>query len=145
MDETQPNPPQIELNQYLAIQQRVPWENSAVAAEALCATAKMMGTLFRRVEVLDVIKVGGKPFVRMRTDLARDRVQKVLLALVGATDRAVVYSLPDGGYEAKFPASQLGGRTAMVSVTLMHSLPRGQQFLFRGPKIKNWRAQFSSS
>lgn len=140
--EPTPAPVEIPLPYHLAIQiQR--GEHPAFVVEAFCVTAKMMKVLFRRVETLDVIQVGMQPFLRRRTDLDRERVGQVLQKLVEVTGRGVVYCQADGRYESRL-GGKLAGKTIPVSSTTMHTIPRGPQALYKGPKIKNWTRQFQS-
>jgi len=128
------------LNNYFAIQMQ-PRENPIIAVEALCVTAKMMGILFRRVEVLDTIQIGMRPFLRVRSDL--DRHPLVLDQLLVATGRGYVAHL-DGKFVVQFPSTVHGGRRANFSATDMHLTPRGLPQMYRGPKIKHWERQFQS-
>lgn len=130
--------PEIPLNQYLAIQVG-PRESHAVAVEAFCTTAKMMGALFRRVETVGSLTVGMKSFLRMRTDLDRTRIREVLRKMVEVTGRGVVYVTDEGRYEVQFPLTVYGGRKGTVSSGSMHTLSLGPFVLYRGPKIKRWR------
>lgn len=126
------------LNTYFAIQLQ-PRENPIVAVEAFCVTAQMMKTLFRRIETLDVIQVGMRPFVRLRSDIGD--AGPVLRQLLAATNRGYIVS-NGGRFEAQFSAKDFGGRKADVSGVVMNTVPRGPQVMYRGPKIKNWERQF---
>ena len=134
-------PVEIPLPNYLAVQlQRS--EHPAFAVEALCTTAKMMKALFRRVETLDIIQVGMQPFLRMRTDLDRERLVLVLRKILEVTGRGVVY-LEGGTYRAQL-SGKLAGKVLPMSSATMHMVPRGPQALYKGPKIKRWEKQFQS-
>jgi len=136
---TTPVLPEPVLSTYFAIQLQ-PRENPAVVVEAFCTAAKMLGTLFRRVETLDTIEVGMKPFLRMRSDIPT--ASSVLEQLFKATGRGYVVSRSDGKFEVQFPVTTLGGRRAEVSSYVMHTVPRGKPTMYRGPKIKFWERQF---
>lgn len=144
MNDDNPSPPvEIPLNTYLAIQTRA-GEHPAHPVHAFCETAKMLKVLFRRAETLDIIQVGGRLFVRVRTDLDRTRARQVLQKLAEVTHRGVVYLTDGGKYEVLFQDHRQAGVVAPVSSVLLHSVPRGPQALYRGPKIKGWEKQFAS-
>lgn len=134
-----PVDPEIQLRTYFAVQLSYTQEPYAKVVEALCQTAKGMGILFRRVETLDVIQLGMRPFLRMRSDVPEAKL--LLQRLHTETGRGIVY-MTTGGFEVQFPPNVLGGRIAPVSSLAMHGATRGQPMMWRGPKIKNWVLQF---
>lgn len=136
-----PLPPEPVLSTLFAIQGK-PKEHPSVAVEAFCTTAKMLGILFRRVEVQDTIEVGMRPFVRMKSDIPN--AASVLEQLFKATQRGYVACRSDGKYEVQFPPNVLGGRRAEVSSMIMYTVPRTPPMMYRGPKVKNWERQFQS-
>jgi len=133
--------PEPVLNTYLAVQLQ-PREASIVAVEAVCVTAKMLKILFRRIEVLDIIQVGMRPFVRLRSDMTTEQARVILAELCKATNRGVVACGPDGKFEVQFPPAIHGGKRAPFASLQMHTVPRGPQRLYRGPKIARWELQF---
>ncbi len=90
--------------------------------------------LFKELEVLDIITIGPRKFVRFRTD--QSKVGSVAEDI--RKKRAVV--LPNGvGYKVYLP----GGRSAPVPTSKMHTSPLpNYKRLYRGPKNKLWEAQF---
>ena len=136
-----PTTPEPVLKTYFAIQIQ-PRESPILALEAFCTTSKMLGILFRRIEVLDTMEVGVKPFVRLRSDIPN--ATSVLEQLLKATQRGFIVARSDGKYEVQFPASVLGGRRAEVPTFSMHGSPRETPRMYRGPKIKHWDRQFQS-
>lgn len=132
-----PPPLDIALPYYFAVQIQ-PREAAVLAVEAVCTTAKMMGILFRRVEVVGLINLGGRNFVRMRSDLAR--ASEVLTQLNSATNRGVMF--PDGSSGMKVLLSN--GRSGTVEGWKLHVMSSGASTMYRGPKIKNWERQFQN-
>lgn len=135
-----PLDPEVQLRTYFAVQLNHPREPHAKAAEAVCVAAKALGLLFRRVETMDVLQIGMKPFLRMRSDLSDAKV--ILQRLHTDTARGIIYMLPEGCFEVQFPPNVMGGRIAPVSSTPMYMAPRGTSTMFRGPKVKSWYRAF---
>lgn len=124
----------IALNTYLAVE-LLAKEDTRVVAAIVCRTAAEVNTLFRRLEVLDVIVVGGRRFVRCRSDVLNPYP---MLEVVFDRGRSFIASSPKG-YVARF----LNGKTGTVSNVMMHSTPiPGQRITYRGPKIRMWERQF---
>ena len=124
----------IALNTYFGVELGVVEEPVAVA-RSICLTANEVKTLFHRLEVLDVISVGGRRFVRCRTDLLNPYP---MLDLLFARGRAIIASR-EGGYVATFSNDRHGP----VPNMMMHSTPRpGQRVTYRGPKVRLWQRQF---
>jgi hypothetical protein len=125
----------IALNTTMAVE-LLAKEEPKIVAHLLCLTAAEVNTLFRRVEILDLIVVGGRRFVRCRSDILNPYP---MLELIFDRGRSIIMPGPTG-YVAKF----LNGKTGPVSNVTMHSTPRpGQRVTYRGPKIKLWARQFA--
>lgn len=132
--------PEIPLNTYFAVQ-IAPRESRHLVVEAVCKISKEVGHLFRRIEALDTFQIGSTTFLRMRSDMTEDVA--VMTKIREVTGRAVVVRV-NGKYEAQFPPNLYGGKIHPVSMVEMHSIPRGTNTLYRGPKIKHWGLQFNS-
>ncbi len=127
--------PERELRTYFAVQLK-PDESPHRAAEDVIRTGKILGILFRRLEVIDTIKIGPTEYIRVRSDLLNPF--PILEALL-SKGRNVVRCSSEGGYELHRP----GGRVGKVSTMMMHSTAKpGQTRMYYGPKIKRWEAQF---
>lgn len=127
--------PEPVLNTYLAIQ-LLQGETPHDAIRALCQAGKDTRKFFRRVEVLDVIPVANRRFVRCRSDVTN---LYPILDLLLTQGRGSVAVRSAGQYHVRLS----DGRTGPVSVMTMHALPLpGQQRLYRGPKLLNWTRQF---
>lgn len=125
----------IALNTYLAVELLAKEETRVVAA-LICKTAAEVNTLFRRLEVLDIIVIGGRRFVRCRSDILNPYP---MLGIIFDRGRSTIAS-SEKGYVARF----LNGRTGTVTNVTMHSSPRlGQRVTWRGPKVKLWERQFA--
>jgi hypothetical protein len=125
----------IALNTYFGVE-LFRSEDSSVAARQVCNVADEVKTLFRRLEVMDVLTIGGRRFARCRADLLNPYP---MLDLVFFRGRAVIQAGEKGFYFVRFP----GGRFGPVPQTTMHGLPMvGQRMTFRGPKLKNWESAF---
>lgn len=90
--------------------------------------------LFKELEVLDVMTIGPRRFVRFRTD------QLKVAAVVEDICKVRAVILPNGpGYKVCLP----GGRVAPVPTAKMHTAPLpNYKRAYRGPKNKLWKAQF---
>ena len=125
----------IALNTYFAVEAS-PLERVQTVAHLICATGNEVKTLFHRLEVLDAIYVGGRKFVRCRTDLVNPFP---MLELIHTRHKRAVIVPGATGYEVKF----LDGRSGPVTNVMMHSIAKlGQRVTYRGPKIKLWARQF---
>jgi hypothetical protein len=125
----------IALNTYFAVETS-PLENVQTVAHRICATADEVKTLFHRLEVLDAIQVGGRKFIRCRSDVLNPFP---MLELIYTRHRRSVIIPGAKGYEVKF----LDGRMGPVTNVMMHSTAKlGQRVTYRGPKVKFWARQF---
>ncbi len=125
----------IALNTYFGVE-LFSSEQPQHVASVICKTGEEAKTLFRRLEVLDIIFVGGHRFARCRSDLINPYPILDLLAVRG---RAVIVAVPKSGYQARFR----DGRRGPVAQMIMHTSPKlGQRVSYRGPKIKLWQRQF---
>jgi hypothetical protein len=134
---TSSNPPPLDesLKTYFAVQLR-PREAPIHVVSAFMTTAKDQGILFRRLEVLDTMTVGGTAFVRMRTEMS---TPTTILDKLYSGGRSVINSIQGGEYVARLP----GGRTGKVAHLVIHAVPKlGQTKMYRGTKIKHWERQF---
>jgi hypothetical protein len=134
---SEPPPIPESLNTYFAVQLK-DREVSHHVAGAVLHTAKSLGLLFRRLEVLDTVTVGTSSFVRMRADLVNPFP---VLDKVYADGRGVISSMAGGDYAVRL----FGGRIGKVPNLFMHSAPKvGQARMYRGTKIKRWETQFGA-
>jgi len=110
-------------------------ENFKHVTQIVLEAADKRGILFRRLQVLDIISVGAKAFVRFRADMAN--LQPVVNQL---KDRGVIHEF-GGGYVVHL----VDGRKAKFSMAIMCSVPKaGFGQLFVGTRIKRWKQQFPS-
>jgi hypothetical protein len=110
-------------------------ENFKHVTQIVLEAADKRGILFRRLQVLDIISVGAKAFVRFRADMAN--LQPVVNEL---KDRGVIHEF-GGGYVVHL----VDGRKAKFSMAIMCSVPKaGFGQLFVGTRIKRWKQQFPS-
>lgn len=108
-------------------------ENFKHVTQIVLEAADKRGILFRRLQVLDIISVGAKAFVRFRADMAN--LQPVVNEL---KDRGVIHEF-GGGYVVQL----VDGRKAKFSMATMCSVPKaGFGQLFVGTRIKRWAKQF---
>lgn len=125
----------IALNTYFGVELLTKEPVQSVAYQ-VCKTANEAKTLFRRLEILDVMLVGGRRFARCRSDLLNPYP---MLDLLFNRGRSVIMASRGEGYITKL----LDGRRGPVSQTMMHATPKlGQRVTFRGPKVKLWQRQF---
>jgi hypothetical protein len=125
----------IALNTYFGVE-LLPMEQPSNVARVVCAAANEVKTLFRRLEILDVIYVGGRRFVRLRSDIINPYPMLDLLFVRG---RGTIAATTKNGYVAKF----LNGRSGPVTNLTMHSTPKlGQRVSYKGPKFQAWSDQF---
>jgi hypothetical protein len=132
-------PPPLDepLKTYFAVQIR-PSETPINVVSAIMVTAKSLGILFRRLEVLDTMTLGSVAYVRMRTELTNPCP---ILEKLFSEGRSTV-SATQGGYTACLP----GGRFGKVPQLTMHAIPKlGQSRMFRGPKYRFWERQFEAA
>jgi hypothetical protein len=105
-------------------------------AEAVIRAGKKCGKLFRRLEVLDMISLGMRSFIRFRSDLT----SPVVLEQVLTEGRGVVRNHGTLGFEVRFPSRQ-----GKVPGFMMYEATRpGIQRMYRGPKIKGWEKAFET-
>jgi hypothetical protein len=124
----------IAFNTHLAVE-LLSNEDPRTIARLICVTADEVKTLFRRLEVLDVIFIGGRRFVRCRSDIL---TPYPMLDLIFDRGRSVIAPGPKG-YLVRF----LNGRSGPVSNVTMHSTPiPGHRITYRGPKVRLWAEQF---
>lgn len=133
-------PPPIDapLTAYFAVQLQGK-ETSHHVAEVVLKAAKEIDLLFRRLEVLDTLSVGGASVVRMRADILNPYP---LIDRIHAAGRAVISAGTGGEYIVRFP----GGRTGRYPTTTMHAVAKlGQARMYRGTRIKRWECQFEAA
>ena len=126
------------LNTYFAVQLK-PREAPIHVVSELMKVANDLGILFRRLEVLDTMTIGGTAFVRMRTEML---APFTILDKLYAGGRSVINSGQGGQYAARFPS----GRAGNVAHMVMHAIPRlGQTKLYKGTKVKHGERQFEAA
>lgn len=109
-------------------------EQPVKVAHLICKTADEVGTRFQRLEILEIISVGGRKFLRCRCDVLNPYP---MLERILQQGRGTILAR-DRGYTVIF-----GEKSGPVSTVVMHSTPRvGQHVCYRGPKIKFWARQF---
>jgi hypothetical protein len=124
----------IALNSYFGVELAA-LEHPNSAARIICLTANEVKTLFHRLEVMDTIWVGGRRFVRCRSDIINPYP---MLDLILQRGRSTISS-NEAGYIAQFT----NGKKGPVPGTNMHIAPKpGQRITYRGPKVKMWLRQF---
>ena len=127
-------PSTIPLNTYFGVELRGS-ESPHAVSEVVCKAADAAKTLFLRLEVVDVIAVGGTKFVRFRTDLLNF---VPMLDALFAQKRSVIQQGTQG-YTVRFTS----GRTGPITSMLMHSIPKpGQGAMYKGPKVALWEQAF---
>ena len=126
----------IALNTYFGVELiAATTETPQTVAYLICKAANEVGTLFHRLEVLDTTFVGGRKFVRCRSDLLNPFP---MLELLYKRGRGTIMP-QDKGYVIMLVSGKMG---PMSNVT-MHSTPKpGQRASYRGPKHKLWARQF---
>ena len=125
-------------NTFFAIQLRLGETPHQLAAEVL-RTASEARILFRRLDTLDIIDVGGTDFVRFRSDLINPF--PILDRLLRDGRRIVGPGL--GTYLLWKPKVPDGGR---VPLTPMHLVPIPGHFReYRGTRMPTWAAQFAAA
>jgi hypothetical protein len=102
-------------------------------AEALIRGGKAVNTWYRRLEVLGTFDLGGRKFVRVRTDLENTRP---LLQHMLDKGHAVVYATEDG-FQVEFPV-----RRGRISSLAMVGSEASNVKVYKGPKIKGWEEPF---
>ena len=130
------NEPEIKLTTLFAVEM-LRWETPHNVAEAVIRAGSEIRRFFRRVEVLDVVTFGMKPFVRLRSDMT---APQAILEQVLTTGRGVVIPMGSAGYEARFPTR----RGRVPGFSLYEAVRPGHQRMYRGPKLKNWAEQFEA-
>ena len=131
------DPPILEpqLNCYFAVQM-LRGESVKQVAGAICQAGSDQMTLFRRLEVLDVIQIASYPFLRCRSDIIDNRL---VLETLAAQQRGYVTADAGGRYTVRLSDGRVGPVTGMT----MHTTSKpGHQRMFKGPKIKLWSRQF---
>lgn len=126
------NTEEIRLTTYLAVEM-LPRQLPEQVAERVIRGGKVVGTWFRRLEQLGVFDLGGRKFVRFRTDLTETR--PLLQHLLGL-GHAVAYAGSDG-FEVEFPV-----RKGKISSMVMVGTSDLNRKLYKGPKIKGWEQAF---
>jgi hypothetical protein len=125
----------IALNTHFGIE-LLKLEPQLDAVQAVCKTAHEVKTPFHRLEVLDTLIVGGRRFLRCRSDVLNPFPMLDLLFLRGRS----IITPSEKGYFAKLK----DGRVGPVTNVAMHSTPKlGQRTVYRGPRIKLWERQFA--
>jgi hypothetical protein len=123
---------------FFAVQLRRHETPHQLAAEVL-RTASEARVLFRRLDTLDIIDVGGRDYVRFRADLINPF--PILNRLLRAGRRVVGPGL--GSYLLWQPSINRGGR---VPGTPMHLTPIPGHFReYRGTRTESWAAQFEAA
>jgi hypothetical protein len=108
-------------------------------AHLICKTADGTNTRFRRLEVLDMIHIGGRHFVRCQSDILNPYPMLEALFIAG---RSIISATAKHGYQVRF----VNGPKGPVPNVTMHSTPKvGQRVSYRGPKYKLWERQFEES
>lgn len=129
------NEPEIKLTTLFAVEM-LRWETPHNVAEAVIRTGSEIRRFFRRIEVLDVIVIGVKQFVRFRSDM---EASEAILDHVVTRGRGVVISMGSAGFEARFP----NRRGKVQGFAMYEAIRPGHQRMYRGPKLKNWGEQFA--
>lgn len=118
-----------ELKHFAAVQLH-PREDPKEVLGLLFKAADVAGVSFIGAELVEAIKVGGKSFIRFRTDYK---------GLPGhAVGRSVVVTRSDGQFEIRTAGQGLG----VVNTSMMLAAPK-QPVFYAGTQHEFWRRQFS--
>lgn len=122
------------VNTFFAVQLR-PGETPHRLAAIVVHTAHEAKLLFRRLDTLDIIQIGGRSFVRFQSDVINPFPVLDRLLLQGRS----TISLAPGSYLLR----ESSGKFGKVPGTAMHQVPMERHFRqYRGPRAQDWQAQF---
>lgn len=104
-------------------------------ANLIISTAQSKGSLFRKLQVLDLQTIGTMPFIRFRSDIEDP------YAVLKHLPRGIIVPI-HGTYTVFFT----GGRTGKFPTSTMCSPAKtGYGHIYAGTRIKLWRQQFAET